>query len=89
MCKSEEVFFFESEFLACMSIAGATDRLFVSNTSLFKILLWLSKSLSDQKDFRAIHGIVEQTLITLKEMSEDQTIFSIQYSNFNGEVRKF
>ena len=54
-----------------MSIAGATDRLFVSNTSSFKILLRLSKSLSDHKDFRAIHGILEQTLITLKEMSED------------------
>ena len=27
---------------------------------------------SDHKDFRAIHDVVEQTLITLKEMSEDQ-----------------
>ena len=27
---------------------------------------------SDRKDFRAIHDVVEQTLITLKEMLEDQ-----------------
>ena len=27
---------------------------------------------SDRKDFRAIHDVVKQTLITLKEMSEDQ-----------------
>ena len=26
---------------------------------------------SNHKDFRAIHDVVEQTLITLKEMSED------------------
>ena len=125
-------------FIACMSIACATDWLFVSNTSHWAIFLagktWqvatryeemlqkiredfrssrpilvakpnqessryrsdllkpsstvLKLSLlddvltiipklclllqSDHKDFRAIHDVVEQTLITLKGMSEDQ-----------------
>ena len=38
-------------------------------TIISKLCLLLQ---SDRKDFRAIHDVVEQTLITLKEMSEDQ-----------------
>ena len=38
-------------------------------TIISKLCLLLQ---SDHKDFRAIHDVVEQTLITLKEMSEDQ-----------------
>ena len=62
-------------------------------TIIFKLCLLLK---SDRKDFRAIHYIVDQTLITLKEMSEDQNCAGFEslkkspalmekISNFNAE----